>query len=99
MINEINNSNRTFKAAVNHFSDLTFEEFKNKYLSKQAIPLEFDDLLQSSDVTGNVDWRKDGHVSEVKDQLQCGSCWAFSTTGSLESALSIFQQKKVALSE
>jgi len=48
-----------------------------------------------------IDWTSHSPpvVTPIKDQAQCGSCWAFSATGSMESAWALSGKKLVSLSE
>jgi C1A family cysteine protease len=85
VMNHQKNPNKTYNMGFTKFMDLTTEEFKAKYLatSVPARPTSTK-VLPTDNLAASVDWRTKGAVTGVKDQGQCGSCWSFSTTGSLE---------------
>jgi cathepsin L len=87
---------------MNQFGDLTHEEFARTYLAaKGSYPTvgARKHEMMMGDLPTSVDWREKNAVTPVKDQGQCGSCWAFSSTGTLEGIHAIASGDLVSLSE
>jgi len=93
---------QNFTMGINQFTDLTPEEFKATYVGGYK-PLQSFGCESFSSHNNNlpdsVDWTTKGVVNAVRDQGQCGSCWAFATTANAESVWAIFNGNLLDLSE
>jgi cathepsin L len=102
LVREHNAANgATFALAMNKLAHLTPAEYKallgfRMNLAQRDAPKS---TLKSSRNVDAIDWRDKGVVNPVKDQAQCGSCWAFSTIQAQEAGYAIKTGKLQRLSE
>jgi len=89
----------------NQFSDLSREQFKVAaglgYLPNRMgdLPHLGEHKHNGEQLAESIDWTTSGAVTAVKNQGQCGSCWAFSTTGGMEGAWQIATGALTSMSE
>jgi C1A family cysteine protease len=102
----------SFTLGHNHFSDLTFDEYRQRNKlgpyspgilaqrdhSAGATPVKVARRLQG-DIPDEIDWNQKGAIVPVKNQGMCGSCWAFSAIGAIEGAHYVDTGNLTALSE
>uniref|UniRef100_M8BNL6 Vignain n=1 Tax=Aegilops tauschii TaxID=37682 RepID=M8BNL6_AEGTA len=106
-IESTNAGNSKFWLEANQFADITEDEFRAIHTGYK--PAAAADKGRSTgfryanasldDLPASVDWRTNGAVTPVKDQGQCGCCWAFSTVASMEGIVKLSTGKLVSLSE
>jgi cathepsin L len=98
------NSNNDVQFGENQFADLTTQQYRvaaglGYKKMNSGLPHLGVHEYAGEELAASVDWTTQGAVTPVKDQGQCGSCWAFSTTGGMEGAWQIGTGSLTSMSE
>jgi C1A family cysteine protease len=100
---ELQHRNPLATFGVNQFADITEEEKRarlggkvNKAPAHRLAPTS--EALNAATSTSFVDWRREGIVTDVKDQGDCSCCWAFAAMANLESQWAKAGNELVSLS-
>ncbi|KAF5943909.1 hypothetical protein HYC85_017986 [Camellia sinensis] len=96
-----------YKLHVNQFADLTDEEFRASHTGYKNQPTKVTSTSKPTsfryanvtDVLATIDWQEKGAVTPVKDQGQCGCCWAFSAVAAMEGINQLKNGNLISLSE
>ncbi|RDY06395.1 Senescence-specific cysteine protease SAG39 [Mucuna pruriens] len=99
-----NAGNKPYKLGINQFADLTNDEFKaiNRFKGHMCSTITRTPTFKYEHVTAvpdSLDWRQKGAVTPIKNQGECGSCWAFSAVAATEGITKLSTGKLISLSE